>query len=336
VLLTRSPELVFAGMIIAGHAVGAAHGILYLRAEYHYLRQYLEHQLNILRDRGFLGDRFDIRIQSGAGAYICGDESALIESCEGKRDTPRLKPPFPVENGFLGKPTCLNNVETFAAASRIIEMGGAWFAAMGTPESTGTRLLSVAGDCSAPGVYEIEWGMTLAEMLSMVGAEHPRAVQISGPSGEMVSADAYADRLLAHEDISCNGSVMVFNTERDLLGVVRDFTRFFVNESCGICVPCRVGTTMLSQKVDLVIGGRATRSDVDDMVRWGAILTKTCRCGLGTTAPSPILTTLEKFPEVFAERLDEGQDALLPSFDVDAALASYGAAVQELAPQESA
>jgi [NiFe] hydrogenase diaphorase moiety large subunit len=336
VLLTRSPELVFAGMLIAGHAVGAAQGILYLRAEYPYLRQYLEHQLNMLRDKGFLGKGFDIRIQTGAGAYICGDESALIESCEGKRGTPRLKPPFPVENGFLGKPTCINNVETFAAAARIMEMGAAWFAAMGTPESTGTRLLSVAGDCSAQGVYEIEWGMTLREMLEMVGAQHPRAVQISGPSGEMVSADADADRLLAHEDISCNGSVTVFNTERDLLGVVRDFTQFFVQESCGICVPCRVGTTMLSQKVDLVIAGRAGRSDLDDMVEWGGVLAKSCRCGLGTTAPNPILTTLEKFPEVFTERLRQEHDALLPSFDADAALADYETAAHQLAPQESA
>ena len=170
-LLTRSPKQVFVGMIIAAHAVGSAHGIVYLRAEYAYLREYLEAQLAELRDEGWLGPAFDIRIQMGAGAYICGDESALIESCEGKRGTPRLKPPFPVEYGFLGKPTCVNNVETFAAAARIMELGADWFAAMGTPESTGTRLLSVAGDCAAPGIYEVEWGITLREVLEMVGAE---------------------------------------------------------------------------------------------------------------------------------------------------------------------
>ncbi|HEX7427973.1 MAG TPA: NAD(P)H-dependent oxidoreductase subunit E, partial [Mycobacterium sp.] len=228
VVLTRLPKQMFVGMILASHAVGAAQGIVYLRAEYAYLRQYLEQQLAELREEGLLGNGFDIRIQSGAGAYVCGDESALIESCEGKRGTPRLKPPFPVENGFLGRPTAVNNVETFAAAARIMERGADWFAAMGTPESKGTRLLSVAGDCAAPGIYEVEWGITLREVLEMVGAEGPRAVQISGPAGEMVSASADADRMLAFEDISCGGSFMVFNAQRDLLGVVRDFMQFFV------------------------------------------------------------------------------------------------------------
>ena len=305
VVLTRLPKQMFVGMIIAAHAVGAAQGIVYLRAEYAYLREYLEQQLAELRDEGLLGNGFDIRIQSGAGAYVCGDESALIESCEGKRGTPRLKPPFPVEHGFLGKPTAVNNVETFAAAARIMDMGADWFAAMGTSESKGTRLLSVSGDCAAPGIYEVEWGITLREVLGMIGAEDPRAVQISGPSGEMVSASADADRRLAFEDISCGGSFMVFNTQRDLLGVVRDFMQFFVDESCGICVPCRAGNVVLRQKVDLVIDGRADQSDLDDMVQWGAVIAKTSRCGLGTTSPNPILTTLEKFPEIYSDRLNE-------------------------------
>ena len=304
-MLTRSPKQVFVGMIIAAHAVGSAHGIVYLRAEYAYLREYLEAQLAELRDDGWLGPAFDIRIQMGAGAYICGDESALIESCEGKRGTPRLKPPFPVENGFLGKPTCVNNVETFAAAARIMELGADWFAAMGTPESSGTRLLSVAGDCAAPGIYEVEWGITLREALELVGAEDARAVQISGPSGEMVSASADADRRLAFEDISCGGSFMVFNAQRDLLGVVRDFMQFFVDESCGICVPCRAGNVVLRQKVDLVLAGRADQSDLDDMVQWGGVIAKTSRCGLGTTSPNPILTTLVKFPEIYSDRIHQ-------------------------------
>ena len=335
VLLTRSPKQVFVGMIIAARAVGSAHGIVYLRAEYAYLREYLEAQLAELRDEGWLGPAFDIRIQMGAGAYICGDESALIESCEGNRGTPRLKPPFPVEYGFLGKPTCVNNVETFAAAARIMELGADWFAAMGTPESKGTRLLSVAGDCAAPGIYEVEWGITLREVLEMVGAEGPRAVQISGPAGEMVSASADADRMLAFEDISCGGSFMVFNAQRDLLGVVRDFMQFFVDESCGICVPCRAGNVVLRQKVDLVIDGRADQSDLDDMVQWGGVIAKTSRCGLGTTSPNPILTTLVKFPEVYSDRLHKQDGDLLLSFDIDAALGGYGKAMEQLAVQES-
>jgi [NiFe] hydrogenase diaphorase moiety large subunit len=335
IVLTRLPKQMFVGMIIAAHAVGAAQGIVYLRAEYAYLREYLEQQLAELRNEGLLGDGFDVRIQSGAGAYICGDESALIESCEGKRGTARLKPPFPVEYGFLGKPTVVNNVETLAAAARIMAMGADWFAAIGTSESKGTRLLSVSGDCAAPGIYEIEWGITLREVLEMVGAEDPRAVQISGPAGEMVSASVDADRRLAFEDISCGGSFMVFNPQRDLLGVVRDFMQFFVDESCGICVPCRVGNVVLRQKVDLVLAGRADQSDLDDMVQWGGVIAKTSRCGLGTTSPNPIVTTLAKFPEIYSDRLHEPAGDLLPSFDIGAALGGYAMAVEQLAVQES-
>jgi [NiFe] hydrogenase diaphorase moiety large subunit len=336
VVLTWLPKQMFVGMIIAAHAVGAAQGIVYLRAEYAYLRAYLEQQLAVLREEGLLGNGFDIRIQSGAGAYVCGDESALIESCEGRRGTPRLKPPFPVEYGFLGKPTAVNNVETYAAAARIMERGAGWFAAMGTSESKGTRLLSVSGDCAAPGIYEVEWGITLREVLEMIGADDPRAVQISGPSGEMVSASADADRRIAFEDISCGGSFMVFNAQRDLLDVVRDFMQFFVDESCGICVPCRAGGVVLRQKVDLVIDGRADQSDLDDMVQWGGLLAKTSRCGLGTTAPNPILTTLKKFPEVFSDRPHrQRHDGLLASFDIETALSGYGEAVEELANPES-
>ena len=203
---------------------------------------------------------------------MCGDETALIESCEGKRGTPRIKPPFPATRGFLGRPTCVNNVETFAAAARIMELGPDWYAAMGTPGSSGTRLLSVAGDCSEPGIYEFEWGVTLRGVLEVVGARDARAVQLSGPSGEMVSVAADADRRIAHEDLACNGSFMVFNSQRDLLGVVRDFMQFFADESCGICVPCRVGNVVLRQKVDLVLDGMASHSDLRDMVQWGGVI----------------------------------------------------------------
>ncbi|BBY62528.1 NAD(P)H-dependent oxidoreductase subunit E [Mycolicibacterium helvum] len=334
-LLTYSPREVFAGMAIAAHAVGAREGILYLRAEYAYLLNYLERHLAQLRSDGVLGDRFDIRIQLGAGAYICGDESALIESCEGKRGTPRLKPPFPVEQGFLGKPTVVNNVETFAAASRIMAEGADWFAAMGVPGSTGTRLLSVAGDCAAPGIYEVEWGITLAQVLDMIGADNPRAVQISGPSGEMLSVAADAGRRLAYDDLSCNGSFMVFNHDRDLLDIVGDFMQFFVDESCGICVPCRAGNVVLRQKVGLVAAGRAAESDLDDMVAWGGIVANTSRCGLGATSPNPILTTLKKFPEIYQARLRKPSGALLPSFDASAELTAHAQAVVELTGRET-
>ena len=337
-LLTRSPKEVFIGMAIAAHAIGCRHGIVYLRAEYFYLKDYLERQLQQLRDDGLLGRAigvrrdfdFDIRIQMGAGAYICGDESALIESCEGKRGTPRVKPPFPVQQGYLGKPTCVNNVETFAAVSRIMEEGADWFRAMGTPDSAGTRLLSVAGDCSKPGIYEVEWGVTLNEVLAMVGAKEARAVQISGPSGECVSVEKDGERRLAYEDLSCNGAFTIFNRNRDLLDIVKDYMQFFVDESCGICVPCRTGNVDLHRKVEWVIAGKACQKDLDDMVSWGALVRKTSRCGLGATSPKPILTTLEKFPEIYQDKLVRHEGPLLPSFDLDTALGGHEKALKEL------
>jgi [NiFe] hydrogenase diaphorase moiety large subunit len=337
-LLTRSPKDVFTGMIIAAHAIGSAHGIVYLRAEYVYLQRYLEAQLQQLRDDGLLGTDvggqsgfdFDIRIQMGAGAYVCGEESALIESCEGNRGTPRLKPPFPVQEGYLGNPTCVNNVETFAAATRVVEEGAEWFRRMGTPGSAGALLLSVAGDCDRPGVYEVEWGTALDEVLSMVGADDARAVQISGPSGECLSAQLDRGRRIAYEDVPCNGAVTIFNSTRDLLDSVKDYTRFFADESCGICVPCRAGTAVLHDKIELVVAGNGTQKDLDEVVRWGALVRTTSRCGLGATAANPILTTMEKFPEIYRRRLRTQEGALRLSFDLDAALAGYDEAVTEL------
>ncbi|MCP9270945.1 NAD(P)H-dependent oxidoreductase subunit E [Mycolicibacterium arenosum] len=327
-LLTHTPKDVLLGMVIAAYAMGARNGILYLRAEYAYLAAYLARQLAELRDDGLLGTGigghagfdFDIRIQLGAGAYVCGEESALIESCEGNRGTPRLKPPYPIQRGYLGKPTCVNNVETLAAATRIMEEGAAWFRRMGTPESAGARLLSVAGDCSRPGVYEVEWGITLDEVLTMVGARDAHAVQVSGPSGECLSVAADGGRRIAYEDIGCNGAVTVFDSTRDLLDCVADYTKFFADESCGICVPCRAGTVALHDKVQRIIAGTAVQRDLDEAASWGALTRATSRCGLGMTAANPLLTTMGKFPELYRGRLSAQPGTLLPSFDLAAAL----------------
>ncbi|WP_027856534.1 NAD(P)H-dependent oxidoreductase subunit E [Marinobacterium jannaschii] len=338
VLLTRSPKEVVAGMIIAARAIGARQGIIYLRCEYSYLKAYLEAQLQQLRDQGLLGQAiagrrgfdFDIRIQMGAGAYICGDESALIESCEGKRGTPRLKPPFPVQQGYLGMPTVVNNVETFASVTRLLDMGADWYAALGTEDSSGTRLLSVSGDCKRPGIYEIEWGVSLGKVLALVGAVNPWAVQVSGPSGECVNAEHERERVFAYSDLSCNGSLMLFNRKRDLLRIVRHFMQFFVDESCGICTPCRAGNIELQHKIERLIDGRACQQDLDEVVSWGKLISNTSRCGLGATSPNPILSTLAKFPEVYRDKLMEQKGSLLPSFDLDAALSGYGKARIEL------
>jgi len=338
VLLTRSPKQVVFGMLAAAYAIGASEGIIYLRAEYIYLKDYLERQIQQMRERGLLGRGiggragfdFDVRIQMGAGAYICGEESALIESCEGKRATPRLKPPFPVQEGYLGKPTSVNNVETFAAATHILAEGADWFRQYGTRDSSGSRLLSVAGDCSKPGIYEIEWGKTVDEVLAMVGARNARAVQVSGPSGDCIAVAKEGRRRIAYEDLGCNGAFTVFDASRDLLGIVKDYMAFFIHESCGICVPCRAGNIDLHRKVERVIAGRACQQDLEDMRRWGEMIRQTSRCGLGVTSPKPILHTLEKFPEIYQEKLIEQKGPLLPSFDLAAALGAHEKAVREL------
>ncbi len=337
VLLTQSPKDVLLGMIMGGFAIESHVGILYMRAEYAYIKDYLQRQIQDFRDAGLLGKDilgsgfdFDIRIQMGAGAYICGDETALIESCEGKRGTPRVKPPYPIQQGYLGMPTIINNVETYACISRIIEKGGQWFSSLGTEASSGTRLLSVSGDCARPGVYEIEWGVTLNDVLKMVGATKPMAVQISGPSGECVSVAKDGDRQICYGDLSCNGSFMIFDQSRNLLDIVKQFMDFFVEESCGICTPCRAGGVDMRTKIERVIDGRACQQDLDECVSWGALMRATSRCGLGTTAAKPILTTLDKFPELYAEKLNKTEHLLLPSFNLEEAIGEYDNAYKVL------
>ncbi|MCF6167128.1 NAD(P)H-dependent oxidoreductase subunit E [Lutibacter sp.] len=337
ILLTRSPKDVLVGMIIGGYSIGSDTGIIYLRSEYWYIKEYLENQIQELKNESLLGENilgssfsFNIRIQMGAGSYVCGDETALLESCEGKRGTPRVKPPYPIQNGYLGKPTIINNVETFAAITRISEKGGKWYGAMGTKDSTGTRLLSVSGDCERPGIYEIEWGITLGEVLKMVGAKNAKAVQVSGPSGECVSAKLAENRIICYSDLSCNGSFMIFDETRDILDIVESFMHFFVEESCGICIPCRVGNVDLHNMMKRIRARKATQKDLDDIVSWSKIIKSTSRCGLGTTSPKPILTTLDQFPEIYKEKIVVQKGSLLPSFDMDKALLDHDNAHKEL------
>lgn len=306
VLLTERAHMLFEGMAIAGYAIGAKDGVLYLRNEYTYLKAYLESVLNDLKTKNLLGKNilnkgfdFDIRIQIGAGAYVCGEESALIESAEGKRGEPRNRPPFPVQKGYKSKPTVVNNVETFCSAVKIIEKGGAWYNAIGTSESAGTKLLSISGDCKKPGVYEIEWGMTINEMLQMVGAENVQAVQVAGPSGICLPPSQF-DRKIALEDLPTGGSMIVIGKHRDILkDVVANFMHFFADESCGSCVTCRSFNTILKNKIEKVVEGHGIKKDLDEMLAWSEILRKTTRCGLGQTSSNPITTTLKNFRELY-------------------------------------
>ena len=246
VILSEHADLVFEGMTIAGYVIGADVGILYLRGEYTYLRPHLETVLAGRRKQGLLGENvggkedfnFDVEIRLGAGAYVCGEETALIESLEGNRGEPRNRPPFPVDTGFMGHPTVVNNVETLAWVTCILAMGADWFGAHGTEKSVGLKLFSVSGDCERPGVYEFPLGITIDTLLKEVGGETARAVQIGGASGYCIPAKEF-DRLIAFEDVSTGGSVIVFGPGRDMLAVARNFVEFFCEESCGQCTPCR-------------------------------------------------------------------------------------------------
>jgi [NiFe] hydrogenase diaphorase moiety large subunit len=263
------------------------------------------------------GFDFDIEIHLGAGAYICGEESSLIESLEGKRGIPRNRPPFPVTHGYLNQPTVVNNVETFMAAAKIAALGADWFCRAGTAESTGTKLLSISGDCERPGIYEYPFGVTVKQILEDCGAIDTQAVQIAGAAGTTLPA-ADAGRCIAFEDVSTGGSFMVFNTERNLLDMVQNFAHFFAHESCGFCTPCRVGGSLLKDLVDKLVNGHATQYDVAEMKQIGALMQQASHCGLGTTAPNPVLDLLDRFPQLVEDRL--AHSGYEPAFDLDAAL----------------
>ncbi len=325
VLLNTCPDLVLEGMTVGARVVGANRGFLYLRGEYRYLRDHLEAVLQRRREAGLLGRNilgqdgfdFDIEIHLGAGAYICGEESALIESLEGKRGRPRNRPPFPVTHGYLGLPTVVDNVETFACAARIAERGGEWFAAMGTPQSSGSKILSISGDCSQPGIYEYPFGVTLREILADCGAEEPYAVQVSGPSGCLVSWKEF-ERRIAFEDLPTAGALMVFRRGRDVFQVARNFAHFFAHESCGFCTPCRVGTQLQKRLMDKIDSGHGAVCDLEEMKRLGQLMKSMSHCGLGHTAANPVLDSLEKFPDSYERKLKSL--AFEPAFDLDGAL----------------
>lgn len=323
VLLTECADMMFEGMTIAAYAIGAETGIVYLRAEYAYLRAFLEDRLNRRRAAGLLGNRiggqdgfhFDIRIQMGAGAYVCGEESSLISSCEGTRGDPSDRPPFPAIAGYRVSPTAVNNVESCCCAARIMDKGAAWFAGIGTEKSAGTKLLSICGDCARPGVYELPFGVTVRELLHKAGGGEAFAVQIGGPSGRMIDRSQFG-RAVSFEDLPTGGSVMVFGPRRDLLDVVHAFMEFFVDESCGYCVPCRVGNVLLKQRLERVRAGEAQPEDLDYLERLGEAVRKMSRCGLGQTSPNPILSTLQNFRPIYNALVRENRSGLQKSFHV--------------------
>ncbi len=327
VLLTERPHLLVEGMTIAARAIGAREGILYLRGEYVYLRELLENVLEDRRRRGLLGKGilgvkgfdFDIRLQLGAGAYICGEEGALISSCEGLPGEPKTRPPFPVNRGYLGYPTVVNNVETYCHAARIVDRGAKWFHAMGTEGSHGTKLFSICGDCLNPGIYELPYGHTVWGILEMAGGQDAAAVQVGGPSGTMIARDSF-DRKLTFDDLATGGAIIVFNGQRNILEIVEYYMSFFVHESCGYCTPCRVGNVFLQKAIQKFRKGLANPEDIDYLKELSGTIIQTSRCGLGMTSPNPVLSTLENFPLVYAAVSKPSKDGIRDTFDIQSAI----------------
>ena len=325
VLLNTYANDVIEGMTVCASIIKAEQGFIYLRGEYLHLYEKLLGILEQRRAANLLGDNilglgfnFDIEIRLGLGAYICGEESALIESLEGKMGIPRNRPPYPVTSGYLNKPTVVNNVETFVAAAHIALHGGEWFSSHGTDKSKGTKILSISGDCQKAGIYEYVFGTTIQQVLNDCGASDVLGVQVGGPSGTFISNKEF-DRVLAFEDLATGGSFIVFNNSRNIFDIVQNFTHFFAHESCGFCTPCRVGTSLLKNQYDKICTGHGSMGDVQELQNIAKLIKSTSHCGLGQTAAQPILTTLQRYPELYNQKLKD--ISFEPAFDLDGSLA---------------
>jgi len=337
-ILQNLPGLVFEGMILAGYATGAKEGIIYLRAEYQFFKDQLEELMQQFRDANLLGQNilgitgfdFDLRIQLGAGSYVCGAASALIESMEGRRGEPPVRLWSATKHGFKHKPTIVNNVETLAYASRIVELGEQHFLSLGTEESPGTKLISISGDVAKPGIYEIEYGTTIRELLGieMSQATAPYYVQVSGPSGECVNNKEF-DRRICKEDILCGGSFMVFNRTRDILHILRNFMEFFKEESCGVCTPCRAGNFILTEKVKKMQRGLASQEELEEIKKWGNIIKLSSRCGLGKSSPNSLIYSLEKFEDYFDLKVAPTSEFQNVEFDMEDAIHEFDTIIKD-------
>ena len=336
-LLNYAPGLVLEGMVTAAYVSGAQKGIIYLRAEYNYLVPKIEKIINKFYSNGFLGKNianiknfnFDIEVFLGAGAYVCGAETALIESLEGKRGEPRIRKYFPTHIGYNNKSTIVNNVETLALAARVIELGSNFFQKIGTSKSKGTKLLSVSGDVAKPGIYEVEWGTSINQLISMEMAQAtaPNYVQISGPSGECINKNEF-HRKISKEDLACGGSIMIFNKYRSIIQIIENFTHFFKTESCGSCTPCRAGNQILIEKIKKIKKGIASSEDLNQIKELGEIMKLTSRCGLGQYAANTFISAIDKFQEYFNLKVFVCEEDCNIEFDMEAAVFEYDNIIQ--------
>ncbi|WP_028572608.1 NADH-quinone oxidoreductase subunit NuoF [Desulfonatronum lacustre] len=356
-VLEGDPHAVLEGLLIAGYAIGANQGYVYCRAEYPLALERLRTAIDQMRDKGFLGENilgsgfaFDVTIKMGAGAFVCGEETSLMQSIEGRRGMPRSRPPFPANAGLFGKPTNINNVETLAAVSAILEKGGAWYAAIGTEKSKGTKTFSLAGKITRTGLIEVPMGISLRTIIEDIGGgvldgKKFKAVQTGGPSGGCVSAKHY-DLPVDYEHLAQVGSIMgsggmiVIDEESCMVDVAKYFLGFTENESCGKCVPCRMGTQHLLRLLTAITEGRGAEDDLETVRKIGDTMKKASLCGLGQTAPNPALTTLNAFMDEYLVHIRDhkcpaGVCKALISFSIDPKACTGCMACAKVCPVEA-
>ncbi len=297
-ILTRVPRKVFSGMAICGKAIGAKKGFMYLRGEYRYMLPDLKAELNIYHEHAKMFNLdFTIEIRMGSGAYICGEESALFESIEGKRGEPRNKPPYPTVSGLFSKPTVINNVETFVNAVMIMKYGAEEFKKLGTTDSRGSKVFSVSGDTPKAGIYELELGMTVDQFVEEFGDGDTKAVQVGGASGFCVPRKKFKDTIIGFEGVPTGGSMMIFNSSRSMYNVLQNYLDFFEEESCGQCTPCRVGCQQLLKGIHAVKKGEKPSSYLNQLLQLSETMKITAKCGLGQSVANSFSSIVENFRE---------------------------------------
>jgi len=304
IIMENDPQTLIEGMAICAYAIGATKGYIYCRGEYPQVIEILNAAIDQAKAKGLLKD-FDLEVRSGAGAYVCGEETALIESIEGKRGEPRYKPPFPPVIGLWGKPTIVNNVETFANVPVIVDKGGDWYAAIGNPAYPGTKVFTLTGDINNRTFFEVPTNTTIREIVYKFGGGIPagkkfKAVQIGGTSGGFIP-ESLLDTPVAFDTMSAigaslgSGAVFVMDETRDIVDIVNRIAGFFEHESCGKCAPCREGTARMAELMEAINEGYGEDLDVELLERLGGVMSIACLCGLGQAAPAPVLTTIKHF-----------------------------------------
>ncbi len=338
-VLEGDPHVVLEAMAIAGYAIGSDQGYIYCRAEYPIAVKRLQIAINQAREYGLLGKNifgtdfsFDIEVRLGAGAFVCGEETALMVSIEGNRGEPRPRPPFPAVKGLFGKPTILNNVETYANVPQIINKGWEWFASMGTEKSKGTKVFALGGKINNTGLVEVPMGTTLREIIYDIGGGCPngkkfKAAQTGGPSGGCIPASQLDvqidyDNLTAIGSMMGSGGMIVMDEDNCMVDIARFFLDFTVDESCGKCAPCRIGTKRMLEILDRIVNGQGRDGDIEKLEELATTIKSTALCGLGQTAPNPVLSTLKYFRDeyeahIYEKRCPAGQCKALVSYKID-------------------